>query len=291
MSLSLFKWFIITNFLLTASNLLADNGKPDLWKIEKNDTSSYLFGSIHLGSTDMYPLSNTVTNAYSSSDHLVVEIDLRPEDEAKMLPLIKKYGFNLSVPLEQRLSKKGLVLYKRACRKKSLPCKQFASYQAWFLSAQLSLMSMQELGYKDELGIDKHFLAKAHQSNKPVISLETAESQFKILSAFDQRQQEGMLLQSLQATKKDFVSLFDAWETGDESALLSMFQSDFQQPGDEAMYLALFDSRNIKMTEQISKNLNAGKSLFVVVGAGHIIGENGIVALLRKEGFKLVQIQ
>jgi len=239
----------------------------------------------------MYPLSDAIYQAYSNTNHLVVEIDLKPKDEAKMVPLIQKYAFNPTVPLEKRLSPEGLTLYKKACLKKSLPCQQFSSYQAWFLSVQLSLMSMQKLGYQDELGIDKHFLKKAHQANKNVISLESAESQFKLLGGFDQQQQESMLLQSLQMTKEDFVGLFDAWKSGDDNAMKIMFQADFEQPGAKAMYQAIFDDRNINMTKKISENIKANKSLFVVVGAGHIIGEQGIVELLKKEGFKLVQIQ
>lgn len=291
MSLPLFRCLIITILWLTTNHLLADNGRPDLWQVEKNGNTSYLFGSIHLGSPDMYPLSDVVYKAYENSNHLMVEIDLKPEDEAKMLPLVQKYAFNPTVPLEKRLSPEGLALYKQACTKKALPCQQFSSYQAWFLSVQLSLMSMQKLGYQDELGIDKHFLAKAHQTNRNVISLETAESQFKLLGGFDQQQQESMLMQSLQMKKEDFVGLFDAWKSGNDDAMLTMFQADFEQPGAMAMYKAIFDDRNMNMTKQISENIKINKSLFVVVGAGHIIGENGIVELLKKEGFKLVQIQ
>ena len=64
--------------LLVPCNLLADDGKPDLWKIEKNGNTSYLFGSIHLGTKDMYPLSDAVKNAYKSTDNLVVEVDSNP---------------------------------------------------------------------------------------------------------------------------------------------------------------------------------------------------------------------
>jgi len=291
MSLSLFRYLIIAILWLTSNQLLADNGQPDLWRVEKNGNTSYLFGSIHLGSPDMYPLSDAVYKAYEITNHLMVEIDLKPEDEAKMIPLVQKYGLNSTVPLEKRLSPEGLALYKQACTKKSLPCQQFSSYQAWFLSVQLSLMSMQKLGYQNELGIDKHFLKKAHQTKRNVISLETAESQFKLLGGFDQQQQESMLMQSLQMRKEGFVGLFDAWKSGNDDAMLTMFQADFEQSGAKEMYNALFDDRNINMAKKISKNIKANRSLFVVVGAGHIIGENGIVELLRKEGFKLVQIQ
>ena len=291
MSLSLFKYLSISILLLTANHLFADNGQPDLWQVEKNGNTSYLFGSIHLGSPEMYPLSDAVYKAYSSTEHLMVEIDLKPEDEAKMLPLIKKYGFNPKVPLEKRLSREGLALYKQICLKESLPCQKFSTYQAWFLSVQLSLMNMQKLGFQDELGIDKHFLKKAHQTNRNVSSLETAESQFKLLGGFNQQQQESMLLQSLQMEEEDFIGLFDAWKSGDDDAMSTMFQVDFEQSDAKAMHKALFDDRNINMTRKISENINANKSLFVVVGAGDIIGEMGIVKLLRKAGFKLVQIQ
>lgn len=291
MSLSLFKYIIISFLLLTTNHLFADNGQPDLWQVEKNGRTSYLFGSIHLGSNDMYPLSEAVNKAYSATEHLMVEIDLKPEDEAKMIPLIQKYALDPAIPLEKRLSPEGLALYKQACLKQSLPCQQFSTYQAWFLSVQLSLMNMQKLGYQDKLGIDKHFLARAHQAKRNVISLESAKSQFRLLGGFDQQQQESMLLQSLQMTNKDIAELFDAWKSGDDDAMLAMFRADFEQPGAKEMYTALFDDRNINMAKQISENIKANKSLFVVVGAGHIIGEMGIVELLRKEGFKLVQIQ
>lgn len=287
----LVKSLALTASLLLTGHLMADNGKPDLWKVEQNGNASYIFGSIHLGSEDMYPLSKAVKGAYNNTNTLVVEIDLKPGDEVKMVPLVQKYGLDLAVPLEKRLSTKTLAIYKKVCMEKSLPCEQFAPFKAWLLSAQLSVMSMQQLGYKEGLGIDKHFLALAHQSKKDVISLETAESQFQVLGGFNQQQQEMMLVESLQAKKEDFVGLFNAWKTGDDKSLISMFLKDIDRPGAREMYNALFDDRNFKMVAKIAKNISANKSLFVVVGAGHVVGKNGLVDLLTKKGFKLTQIQ
>jgi len=277
--------------LFSSTHIQADNNKPDLWKVSKNGNVSYLFGSIHLGSPDMYPLSDAVKKAYESSQHLVVEIDLKPGDELKMAPLIQKYGLNLSTPLEKRLSKDVLAIYKKACTERALPCAQFAPYKAWLLSVQLSVQQMIQMGYKEKLGIDKHFLELAHNSKKNVIALETAGSQIKIVGGFDKQQQELMLVQSLQAKDEDYVGLFDAWKSGDDKKLVEIFQRGLDQPGAKAMYIEMFDKRNLNMVSQIEKHIKANKSLFVVVGAGHIIGENGIVDLLSKRGFKLSQIQ
>ena len=291
MSRLFFKSLALVITLLSISNLLADNGKPDLWKVEKAGNISYLFGSIHLGSNAMYPLSTTVNDAYLSTDNLVVEIDIKPEDEASLMSMIQKYGIDMSLPLEQRLSPETLSLFKKKCREKNLPCEQFAAYKVWLVSLQLAVMQIQQLGYKEELGIDKHFLSLAHKSNKHVISLETAESQVEIFIKFDQQQQELMLVQTLETTNDSIYDLFNSWKSGDDKTMLTLLTKYNDKPGAMEMYKVLLDDRNVKMAAQLAKNINANKSLFVVVGAGHIIGKNGIVELLKKDGFTLTQIQ
>jgi len=285
------KALVATFGMLLASVLFADNGKPDLWKIQKNGTTSYLFGSIHMGSEDMYPLSDAVQKAYASTKHLVVEIDIIPGEEMKLMPLIQKHGLNMTVPLEKRLSTSGLAIYQKACKEQALPCAQFAPYRGWMVSAQLSVMQMQKLGYKENLGIDKHFLSLARKAKKSIISLETPELQFSLLGGFDQALQELMLIQTLQAKDEDYTDLFKAWKTGDDEGLIAMFQKGAEDPAVKAMYLKLFDQRNFKMADKIAKNSAEKQSLFVVVGAGHMIGKNGLVSLLTKDGFRVTQIQ
>ncbi len=285
------KIFIAICATCITSLSFADNGKPDLWKVEKNGTTSYLFGSIHMGSQDMYPLSDAVKNAYTLANKLAVEIDLVPGEEMKLMPLIQKHGLNMTIPLEKRLSADGLATYQQACKEKALPCNQFSPYRGWMLSAQLAVLQMQKLGYKEDLGIDKHFLALAHKSNKPVLGLETAEMQFGLLGGLDQNLQELMLIQTLQATDEEYKSLFKAWKTGDDQALTAMFQKGAEDPKVKAMYLKIFDQRNFKMAEKIANNSALKQSLFVVVGAGHMIGKNGLVDLLAKKGFKITQVQ
>jgi uncharacterized protein len=277
--------------VLISNSVSADNGKPDLWKVEKGGKSSYLFGSIHLGSQDMYPLSKKVKEAYAQAENLVVEIDLKPGDEQKLVPLIQQLGVDMTSPLESRLSPKTLAVYKKACTEKTLPCAQFAPLKAWFLSLQLQMMLIQQLGYKEELGIDKHFLELARKTGKNVIGLETADSQLKMLSGFNQQQQELMLVQSLEASKEEMESLFKAWKTGDDAAIVKLFAKDIDKAGAQEIYDVMITERNIEMAKNIQALLAQDKSLFVVVGAGHIVGELGLVDLLTKVGYKLTQLQ
>ena len=278
-------------FCIGILNVKADNGKPDLWKIENKGQTSYLFGSIHLGSSDMYPLSEIVEKAYQSSNHLIVEIDLNTVDQSTLMPYIQKFGVNTQSTLESRLTPETLTIYKEACVKKSLSCSQFAPFEAWLLSVQLSVMTFKQLGYKEALGIDKHFLDLAHKSNKNIISLETALAQLKMLSGFDQQQQELMLVQSLQASESEASELFKAWKTGDDISLINMFNKDIEQPGAKGIYQSMFTDRNQLMADKVDKYLSENKSLFVVVGAGHVVGETGLVISLRNRGYTVTQIQ
>lgn len=288
---SLFKMINTLIILLLTFGAFADNGKPDLWQFEKSGVKNYLFGSIHLGSDDMYPLSKTVKRAYKATDELVVEFDFRPEDGAKMIALFQKYGFDRQSTLESRLSHKGKEIYKSYCVKHALPCKQFAPYKAWFLSIQVMAKKLHDLGYREELGIDKHFLEQAHEMNKSVFSLESPEMQFSMLANFTNQQQEAMLIQMLESDDKQFTDMFDAWKTGNDGALIRMLKKDIDKPGMKDMYKQMLDDRNFNMVDNIEKQNKTGKSLFVVVGAGHIIGQKGLVNLLRDKGYQLTQLQ
>ncbi len=277
--------------LFLPSTFLADNGKPDLWRVEHNGNMSYLFGSIHLGSDDLYPMTEEVTKAYHSSDHLTVEFDLKDADQPKMMSLIQKHGLDITTPLEKRLSPKTLAVYQQACEVRKWPCQQFAPLKPWFVSLQLTIMQMQQLGYKADLGIDKHFLSMAHHSNKSVLSLESMESQIDMLAGLTQEQQELMLVQTIEETGDFLSELIQAWKEGDDGALVKMLENDSDDAASIAMHNAIFGDRNITMAEGITKHLLNGKTLFVVVGAGHIVGDDGIVELLRAGGFKVTQLQ
>ncbi|MDH5433332.1 MAG: TraB/GumN family protein [Gammaproteobacteria bacterium] len=286
------RFFLTLCFGLTASSsVLADNGKPDFWKVENNDVTAYIFGSIHMGNEAMYPLPQEIQNAYHASKALVVEVNLTPQVQAEMMGLIQKYGMDMQVSMDKRLSAEGFAVFQKACKEKQLPCHIFNISKPWLASQQISVMDMQLLGYKEELGIDRYFLSMAQKTTKEIISLETAEDQLQIMDGFSEQQQEMMLMNAIKAKPEDYKALFDAWQNGDDNAMISTFKKDLEQPGAKEMYLKLFDERNVKMADKIAKLINSKKPVFVVVGAGHVVGENGLVNLLKEKGFKLTQLQ
>jgi len=282
---------LIIAFIFSVTTFLADNGKPDLWSVEKNGKLSYLFGSIHLGLEDMYPLTDKVLNAYKSSDALTVEFDFKPEDQKKMLPLITRYGVDRTSPLEQRLSPKTLAIYQKACKEQQLPCHQFVPLKPWLASLQIAIMNVKKLGYKAELGIDQYFMTMAHNTDKPVYSLESMDSQIQMLVGMNQEEQEMMLVQTLEETGDFLKELLDSWKTGDDKTMTKLLMIESDDPIVIRMHKAIFDDRNVLMAKGIMERIVNGKTLFVVVGAGHMVGDNGIVEILKRNGYHVESVQ
>jgi len=152
---------------------------------------------------------------------------------------------------------------------------------------QHPLLEMVKLGLDPEQGIDRYFLALA-RDDKPVLELETVERQLDVL--LDVPEPELLVAQTLgQLDELDTIMqrLIDRWKAGDGPALAKLVIEDelAAHPEYATLHKRMFDDRNREMTERIMALQGAGETLFVVVGAGHLVGERGIIALLTRRGY------
>jgi uncharacterized protein YbaP (TraB family) len=158
---------------------------------------------------------------------------------------------------------------------------------------QLSVEEMMRLGYSPDLGIDAYFLERARLNNKTVISMETAEEQMALLSKDDQEFQDKLLhytLESMDELEPILDNMFVYWKTGDAAALDTIISIPLKtDPELKEIYYELIVNRNHRMTEKIEGLLTTGKSYFIVVGSGHVVGEEGIIALLKRKGYRPTQ--
>ncbi len=162
------------------------------------------------------------------------------------------------------------------------------------LVLSLEQLIIDELGYKAELGIDYYFLNKAITDNKNILELETVEFQVGLLSSFS----DDLMIQVLRddvenpPTKEDFEELFSAWEEGDISKMESIvFGPLIQKPELSSYYEKMFDERNINMANQIFDFLGDDESYFVVVGAGHLVGDKGLINLMNERHYTVTQLE
>jgi uncharacterized protein YbaP (TraB family) len=274
---------------------LSLDAKSLLYKVSSERSSVYILGSIHLAKPDLYPLESAIEEAYSKSDLLVVELDAESrESVTAMQNAMATLGtYSEGKSLRSELSAATYRALKSYTDKRGIPLEPMEQMRPWVVMLQLSMREMLRLGYSPELGIDKHFLDRAKGEGKSVVALETIEEQMALLSRDDKAYQEKLLrysLASMCGMEPMLNELSESWKKGDAEAMEKMFLLSMQD--DESLkdvYDGLVTRRNYKMAEKIEGFLRSDRDCFVVVGAGHVIGKEGIIDLLERRGYKAVQ--
>jgi uncharacterized protein len=273
----------------------AEDEKVFLWKATSDTNTVYLLGSIHAATPDFYPLPKVIDDAFAASKNMVVEVDITKIDQAKVQALMMEKGtYQGEDTLSKKLSPKTLELFNAYCQKSGAPAAAMDKFKPWMLSMMFVMMELQKIGFKPELGIDKHFLDKA--GDKKVLELESAEGQLTLLSGFSEEVQDKMLLQALaevEAMKEDIVKAAGLWKKGDATGLkeLMLDKNVKKYPEMKPAMDKLLDERNVQMTGKIEDYLKGKDPHFVIVGAAHLIGDKGIVKLLQDKKYKVEQVE
>ncbi len=291
-SRGLFLFFVLVLQILSP----AAWSDPLLWQVENPRTGQklYLFGSIHFGSEDLYPLSAPVMEAFRQSKALAVEVDLLATDHQYMSRLLSRVGHNpAGVTLESLMSSEDWLLLMQVARDHQVSAESFQKLKPWLAAVQLAAMQMRASGFDEGAGIDRYFLRMARDQADPklVIELESLDSQLRIFSRLSLREQLLFLRQTLDEFSHggDYLSqIAKAWQSGDEQVLQELIGGAFTgTPEAEAMYRVIFTDRNLQMAATVAGLLERGQTAFVVVGVGHMVGGDGLVALLQQRGFRI----
>lgn len=267
---------------------------PAIWKVEHKGVTSYLFGSIHMGDQSMYPLPRKVTDAFSKSDTLVVEIDITEINPLEIAPLIQKMAVTPGKTLKDQISDETAKKYDEYCSEPGRACEMFANFEPWFVAMNLEALEMANSGYNDRLGIDMHFLNEA-KGNKEIVELESLESQLTMMDQMALHLQELMLVGTVTREDGGTERLVEAWKKGDVETFLAEEQLSAEEQGigeeDYASFMNTFlYKRNEHMADGIAELLEQGKSVFAVVGAAHYGGEKSVNYYLEQQGFKVTRM-
>lgn len=264
-----------------------------VWSVSAGDADVVLLGSVHMAFDDIYPLRQEIEDAYIAADHLVVEVDIGGANslaieqsmlQRGLLPEGEVLSEQLSEPVWQALEK--------YIRSRGLPIEGFQVLRPGLVVLTLTTMRLMEMGMDPQLGIDQHFL-KAARGNKPILELETAQQQIDLLLNFpDANLVVEQTLGQLDSIDLYMRPIYEAWKAGDAGALNRLLLEDelAREPRYVAFYEAMFDNRNYAMVDKIAEYLAGSGRYFIVVGAGHLVGEKGIIALLEKRGFSAQQL-
>jgi uncharacterized protein YbaP (TraB family) len=263
-----------------------------MWKATSPTATVYLVGSIHLGDSSMYPLPREVESAFAAAKALVVEINIKKADQAKMVGLIEKYGlYTGGDSLTKHLPRETQATLDDYCTRHNVPRQGMEQLKPWVVAVTIAAMAWQQAGEEPSLGIDMHFLDEVKPPQR-IDELETMESQLSIFAEASEEEQQNMLAAILKQgdRTKDLIKRTQAaYVSGDPDAVKKIMDEQ-DDVGSKSLEKKLLDDRNVTMTAKMEEYLKGKDPIFVVVGAAHIVGDKGIAQLLRDKGYKVEQV-
>jgi len=266
--------------------------KHIMWKVHSGKATVYMLGSIHAAKKDLYPLSDTINKAFEAADALVLEIHLDAQSQAKAAQAMMKAGmYGPGDSLEKHLNDRTKKLLDAYAKDNPLVMQAVGRMKPWMATLVISVTSLQKAGFNAADGIDLHFQAKATKAKKEILELESVDLQVHLFTSMKEKSQVKMLhetLKELPETSKTIEAAFEAWSAGDARKIDELMLKDTRKKQPE-FFKKLFTDRNAGMAKKIEKYFKTDKTYFVVVGAGHLIGKDGVVDLLQKKGYKVEQ--
>jgi uncharacterized protein len=270
--------------------------KHFLWKVTGAKGTVYLFGTIHIGKPDFYPLPAIIEDSFKHADTLVEEIKIDPADATQTKSWVAEHGiYPGSETVANHLSEETISHLAVYLKQKSWQEQQvIAKMRPWAIAGIISEADQKRLGLDPANGLDKHFFTEAQGSHKPVEGLETYASHLQLLSDMAADVEDNYLMTALAESEKptsQLEELIDAWRAGDAEKIQDlMAQTIRDYPQTKATMKKVLDDRNDAMAKNIEQFLTTSKTYFVAVGAAHMVGERGIVNQLRAKQFKIEQL-
>jgi uncharacterized protein len=266
-------------------------GKSFLWKVQAGAKVLYLAGSVHALDADSYPLAAAYEHAFTAAGTLVEEINLAEAEQLAAAPMLLAKGlYTDGRTFEGAVAKDTATLVATRLKNTGIPMEMIRTMKPWMVMLMITAFEAQKAGLDAALGLDKHFFDKARAANKPVLALETAESQIDRFDKMPEALQEQMLrstLSELEVQRNSIAAMINAWRTGDAAAIEKMSLSSFD--GYRGAYTSLIVERNNNWVPQIEACMAKPQPCLVVVGAAHLVGPDGLLTLLRKKGYTLEQ--
>jgi hypothetical protein len=207
--------------------------------------------------------------------------------------LVESAFYSENETLEKHLSPETLELVKKQLTELGTSLEAANKYRPWFLALSLASLEVLKLGFDPNYGIDRYFLSKATEKKK-IVELESLEYQINLLSTLSEKEQELFLLYTLKdinVLEQELDKLVKAWSVGDEKGIELIITKSLKE--DKRLipvYEKLVIERNKKMASKIEDYLKEKETFLVIVGAGHLVGNQGIIELLKGKGFVLEQL-
>ena len=262
---------------------------PALWVIKDEDTTIYLFGSIHVLKPGLGWFDDGVKTAFDSSDQLVLELVDLPAAETQAL-FVKLAMDQQGKTLRSKMNDADRAVYDAAMGNLGIPAPSLDPFEPWAAGIAMSLMAMQKAGFDPNSGVEKQLTAAAKVSNKPIAGLETAEFQLGIFDTLPEAEQIAFLVETakmIDDTNSMMDKMVNMWGSADTESLAQLMNEGMTS---RTLYDALLTNRNANWAKWISAQMKKPGVTFIAVGAGHLAGSTSVQALLPAYGLTATRV-
>jgi len=270
----------------------ADSNQHVFWEVAGKHNTVYLLGSVHLLHANDRALPPVTESAFLDAEVLVEELDIYAMMGAMSEPAVLKLQF---LPQPQTLAEVlGINLHKRlgtVAGPLGIDMDYISRMQPWYVATLVSSTRLARAGYDSRDGVDYQLAERAHRDNKPIEGLETAAQQMAFFASMSMAEQRKFLAASLDEddSAAEMREITDAWRRGDLAALEAQLRSGMEESPELFQQIEVQRSRN--WLPRIEQMLAEGtdKDYLVVTGALHMIGQQGLVELLRARGYRITR--
>jgi uncharacterized protein YbaP (TraB family) len=256
-----------------------------VWKVTSNDGHTlYLGGSFHALRPNDYPLPSQYDRAFNASSRLAFEDDPK-SGEAEFVALVKAGEYPKGDSLKKHVDPRTYAYLRKFFELRGVPEEKFSRYRPWLLDIILGTPPPQYY----QLGVERHFEKQAKAASKPIFGLESPSEHNNVFVGLTDKQAEALLLVLfINAAREEKVNMFAAWRHGNAELLARVTRESYN----EIPFMAsrLLDERNHNWVPKIEDYLRSGQTYFVLVGAAHMGGSNGLLSLLGARGYKIEQL-
>lgn len=284
-----------------------DPGSSMLWEVTgpglgAEKVTLHLFGSIHLGKPEFYPLHPAIEAAFRAADTLVFEIDPTAAADPQVALRMQLRGMlPAGQTLEDVVSPEALDSLQGVLARYGIPLGNFMTMKPWLLTLMLANVQASSLGYSAQHGLESYFISQKAPATE-IAELETIDQQVEMLDGLDPELLLGYSLQDFDDGAAEMEALISAWRCADKPALSEQLFSELlaieqaadatERAGMEDLYKRLYIDRNKVMADGIDGFIQTGRGKwFVVVGSAHLLGEGSVVELLEGRGYTVTPVR
>ncbi|MEJ2468236.1 MAG: TraB/GumN family protein [Campylobacterales bacterium] len=268
------------------------HAQTSLWKVTYGGKTLYIGGTVHMLRASDYPLPKAYDHAFEAADVLVFETDISAVESPQFaLQVQRRLMFGPKKHLGDVLRDDTYAKLERYAARNGIPMERFDRMKPQLVAVTIANLELLRIGM-DRPGVDRFYFGRASQRGKAVRWLEDPVEQIAILEAMGRDDEEGMVRQSLEAIgeyKNMMDSMLTAWRNGD-AASLERLGKKYLMHESPADYRRLIVDRNRRWMVKLKQMLRSRETELVLVGALHLVGPEGLIAQLKRRGYRVEQL-